>query len=105
MLSLSKGACDVLCLFRLNFILWYMSVCLCVSNSMDVDLSTNLDWDPSYLSSIFDEEFNDMSDLWSCENISDGDLVSAVDRYCPIVEDITIEDNVLYDAVQQIEHE
>ena len=75
---------------------------------MDDDLLTNLDWDPSYLSAIFDEEFNDMSDLWNCDSVSDVDLVCAMeslDRYCPVVEDISIEDDVLYDAVEQIEYE
>ena len=74
----------------------------------DEDLLVNLDWDPLYLRSIFDINFNDMSDLWNCDSISDSDLLqmfSTSEIYSPITEDITIEDHVLLKAVSQIESE
>ena len=83
-------------------------MCVLICNGIDDNLFTNLDWDPLYLASIFDEDFNDMSDLWKHENISDTELLNAMDgvgKYCPVVEDISIDDNDLYDAVEQIEQE
>ena len=41
-------------------------------------------------------------------NMGDKELVNAVEkleRYSPIVEDISLDDNVLYQAVEQIEQE
>ena len=74
----------------------------------DEDLLVNLDWDLLYLRSIFDINFNDMSDLWNWDSISDSDLLqmfSTSEIYSPITEDITIEDHVLLKAVSQIESE
>ena len=69
-------------------------------------LETNLDWDPSYLAQIFDVDLNDMSDLWSeSDSSADTLLVEEMDKYCPIVEDITIEDEVLCAAVENIKNE
>ena len=71
------------------------------------ELSLNHNWDPEYLESIFDVDFKDISDLWD-NNMSDSELLevaNVVDRYCPIVEDISLDDNVLYSAVEQIEKE
>ena len=71
------------------------------------DLFDNLDWDPLYLSFIFLQDFNDMSDLWNCEVVSDRELleVSETSHYCPIVEDISMDDSTLCAAVEQIEKE
>ena len=65
------------------------------------DILLNLDWDPHYLRSIFDQDFYDMSSLWTSDYIIDKELVvSAKDEvYCPIVKDISIDDNVLVQAV------
>ena len=71
----------------------------------DEYFSTNCDWDPCYLAMLFEEEFNDFSLLWISE-ISDVELItegSKMDVYCPIVEDISIEDDVLCSAVEKIE--
>ena len=69
-------------------------------------LETNLDWDPSYLAQIFNVDFNDMSDLWGESDSSvDTLLLQEMDKYCPVVEDITIEDEVLCAAVESIENE
>ena len=68
------------------------------------DFLVNRDWDPVYLSSIFDIDFEDYSDLWD-NSMDEFQMVEALDRYCPVVEDISIEDNVLYSAVEQIESE
>ena len=73
----------------------------------DSTLLSNHDWDPSYLALLFSEEFDDYSSLWNSE-VSDMDLVcetNKVEKYCPIVEDISMEDDVLCQEVEQIEKE
>ena len=63
----------------------------------DVSLMVNRDWDRLYLKSIFDVEFDDFSHLWG-NSISDMELVNAVEeieRYSPIVEDISMDNNEL----------
>ena len=73
----------------------------------DCALVCNQDWDPAYLSSIFDSEFDNSNDFLS-DSISDMDLVEHVEemeRYCPVVEDISLDDVTLCEAVEQIEQE
>ena len=73
----------------------------------DNDLWTNRDWDPSYLQQLFSDEFYDYSDMWK-SNVSDGELVKEcerVDKYCPIIEDISLYDDTLCSAVEKIESE
>ena len=73
----------------------------------DICIICNRDWDPSYLAEIFDSDFYDFSDMWSNE-IEDVDLVDSVNKlesYCPIVEDISMEDSELCQVVEQIEEE
>ena len=73
----------------------------------DTWLWSNRDWDPSYLSSIFDKDFYDFNDLW-LSNINDMELLEAgkdVERYYPIVEDISMDDHELCSAVERIEEE
>ena len=75
--------------------------------SGDIHLWLNRNWDPVYLASIFDADFNDFSELWE-SNITDSDIVTAVnsmETYCPIVEDISMDDLELYIAVELIETE
>ena len=73
------------------------------------DIFSNLDWDPWYLLQIFHEDFEDMSYLWSTESVSDQDLLKFTEfsenkeNYSPQVEDISLEDEVLCNAVDQIE--
>ena len=73
------------------------------------DLFSNLDWDPSYLALIFDGDFFDMSELWNNSKMSDEQLVKLVEmeenlpKYSPITEDISLDDDVLYDKVLKIE--
>ena len=71
------------------------------------DIFSNLDWDPCYLASIFYREFYDISDLWNEELVSDSELLKMdqKDIYCPIVEDISLGDEVLVKAVDRIESE
>ena len=60
-------------------------------------LSLNRDWDPSYLSDIFTQDFYSFDNLWS-SNVSHCDLVREVrnmEKYVPIVEDILLDDNTL----------
>ena len=56
---------------------------------------------------LFNQDFDDFTDLWST-NIGDNELVNVIEKmdiYSPQVEDISIEDSVLCQAVEQIEHE
>ena len=71
----------------------------------DASLMVNRDWDPSYLRSILDADFYDFSNLWT-NSVKDSELIEVADdveRYSPIVEDVSLEDNVLCEAVEQIE--
>ena len=83
------------------------NTCAGVMEISDDLLMRNIDLDPSYLSSIFDIEFSDCSELWVNE-MDDSQLLQVVEqteKYCPVVEDISLDDNVLYSAVEQIETE
>ena len=69
--------------------------------------SANRDWDPSYLRYIFSQDFYEFHDLWH-SNVCDKELVKEAERtehYSPVVEDISMDDDTLYEAVAQIEHE
>ena len=68
---------------------------------------SNQDWDPSYLSELFREEFSDCESLWT-DDIQDSDLIiemERLERYSPVTEDISLDDNQLCEAVEKIEHE
>ena len=70
-------------------------------------LCMNKDWDPVYLASICDVDFDDFTDLWVNE-LSDMELLevdTSYHKYSPVVEDISIEDSELCLAVEQIEKE
>ena len=72
----------------------------------DVDLISNQDWDPTYLASIFSEDFYDMADHWNGPSyVSDDVLLNSTnnDKYCPIVEDISLDDDTLRSHVEEIE--
>ena len=76
---------------------------------MDRVFCTNKDWDPTYLQYIFSQDFYEFRELWH-NWIGDNELVKAVEKverepYKPIVEDISMDDNTLYTAVEQIEKE
>ena len=74
----------------------------------DVSFYRNLDWDPSYLKDLFSQDFYDYPELWKSTNISDMDLVKeveTVEKYSPIVEDISLDDETLCTAVENIEEE
>ena len=69
----------------------------------------NQDWDPTYLRYIFSQDFYEFRELWS-SNVADKDIVALMEkskneRYEPIVEDISLDDSTLYNAVTQIEKE
>ena len=67
----------------------------------------NRDWDPCYLSSIVDSDFYEFGELWNTD-MDDRELVNYVDKidkYCPIVEDISLDDRELCSAVETIEAE
>ena len=68
-------------------------------------LSRNRHWDPSYLSQLFSEDFYDFSDLWKETNTTDVELVQEVQKYCPIVKDISLDDETLCVEVDKIETE
>ena len=70
-------------------------------------LCRNKDWDPAYLCDIFTEDFFDFQELWDnsityCVLV---DSVSKMEQYCPVVEDISMDDNELCQAVEKIEEE
>ena len=70
-------------------------------------LVCNKDWDPSYLQEIFEPDFYDFSHMWNSD-VSDNVLVCQVEnieKYSPITEDITMDDDILCSAVEQIEKE
>ena len=75
----------------------------------DNSLLMNKDWDPSYLSSIVSQDFFEFSKLWSGNiNVTDSDLVTFAEKmepYCPEVEDISLDDEILCTAVEKIEQE
>ena len=69
---------------------------------------TNHDWDPQYLREVLTEDFYEFADHWQ-NNILDMDLIEAERsggaKYSPVVEDISLDDATLYEAVEQIEQE
>ena len=70
----------------------------------DALLCSNLDWDPWYLESIFQEDFYDFNYLWS-SSVADSELVCEMEKlenYNPIVEDISLDDSDLCSAVEAI---
>ena len=67
----------------------------------------NRDWDPSYLKQIMPDDFYDFSKLWKIIT-SDNELLQAsttIDKYCPVVEDISMDDVTLCEAVEKIKKE
>ena len=68
---------------------------------------TNLDWDPCYLHELFREDFFEFTELWK-SNVEDSDLIkemNKLEKYSPITEDISLDDNQLCTAIAKIEHE
>ena len=68
---------------------------------------TNRDWDSCYLRELISEDFYEFKDLWQ-SNVGDVELVKEVekvDKYSPVVEDISLDDATLYNAVEEIENE
>ena len=71
------------------------------------DLFDNLDWDPCYLAELFKEDFFDLSHLW-IDTVTDMEMLefsNKFEKYNPCVEDISLEDDILVDAVSRIESE
>ena len=81
-----------------------------VAVAMDIAdrvFATNRDWDPHQLREIVMQDFYDFMELWQSE-ISDMELVALEGpsgSYCPVVEDMSLDDEGLYEAVAQIEQE
>ena len=73
----------------------------------DIELISNLDWDPDYLATIFDCEFEEMSALWNDSfSVSDSEILQAMDtKYCPVIDDISISDDCLTSAIEAIKNE
>ena len=56
---------------------------------------------------IFDKSFDNISELW-LDGVEDSVLLKEMENYecyCPIVEDISLEDDELCSAVERIEYE
>ena len=67
----------------------------------------NRDWDLTYLRYIFSQDFYEFRELWN-NTTGDNELVHEVEKtepYTPIVEDISLDDDTLYEAVAQIEEQ
>ena len=85
---------------------------LCLKDQLGMDISDevficNRDWDPVYLSGIFDEEFFDFSDMWR-SSVSDGELVSASQKVkkqisLSSMDDESSDDIYLRNVVEQLE--
>ena len=76
-------------------------------NLLDRVFMANRDWDPCYLRYIFSQDFYEFRDLW-LNGVSDQDMIKAVETvelYSPIVEDISLDNASLCEAVEQIERE
>ena len=75
----------------------------------DSSLLINRDWDPSYLSQLVGVDFFEFNDLWNTgRDMNDKgpfQNVERIEKYCPIVEDISLDDEVLCTAVEKIEEE
>ena len=76
------------------------------------DLFLNLDWDPVYLVYLFREDFDDIDYLWNFEIVNDFGLLKmseisdcVQEKYSPCVEDISLDDDILCDAMAGIESE
>ena len=70
----------------------------------ETSLICNKDGDPVYLQTIFDTDFYEFTDLWTT-SVPDMELirhVENVEKYCTIVENISLNDNTLCEAVDQI---
>ena len=68
----------------------------------------NFDWDPVYLARIFSEDFYDMSGHWNKDGVSDLELVEFGEnheKYSPIVEDISLDDDILCQELACVESE
>ena len=76
---------------------------------MELDISdsllmTNRVWDLAYLQEVCRQDFYEFDDLWS-SNINDMELVKEaeiLEKYCPITDDISLDDQVLCSAVEKI---
>ena len=104
---LSKN-CELFTTFGLvSMVNSFTSWTLEVMDVPDSCLIHNHDWDPSYLSQLLSDDFFDFNELWS-NNMGDVELVQEVEKvekYCPTVEDISMDDEVLCNAVEKIEEE
>ena len=59
------------------------------------------------MAEVFTQDFFEFNELWS-SNVTDKQLVedsNKLEKYCPIVEDISMDDETLCAAVEKIEDE
>ena len=71
---------------------------------------TNHDWDPQYLRELVCQDFYEFQEHWQSslgdkELIAESDRAMATEQYTPLMEDISLDDDTLYEAVSQIERE
>ena len=83
---------------------WLRKVAMDISDRLFV---TNCDWDPQYLRELVTQDFYDFKEHWQSSVMSDMELIAAERQspYCLVTEDISIDDDTLYEAVAQIENE
>ena len=68
---------------------------------------TNRDWDPCYLRDSVTEDFYEFRNLWQ-SSVGDGELISEADKvekYSPLVEAISLDDETLCSVVEEIEYQ
>ena len=71
---------------------------------------THCDWDPQYLRDLVTQDFYEFKEHWE-NSLPDIELVKATEgamateAYRPLVEDISLDDEALCEAVEQIEYE
>lgn len=73
----------------------------------DSNMLRNRDWDPCYLAEVFTQDFFEFNELWSSD-VTDKQLVensNKLEKYSPIVEDISMDDETLCAAVEEIEEQ
>ena len=80
-----------------------------VMELLDRVFVTNHDWYPHYLRELVTEDFYKFKEHWQSGLPLDMELLTVETcpdaQYCPVTEDISVDDNTLCQAVEAIEHQ
>ena len=68
------------------------------------DIFDNFDWDPTYLASVFDVDFNDISNLWE-HSLEDHILINVMESFenSNFMDEFALDDEYLHNVVEKIE--